>query len=83
VCEEHCPTPKKAIWFEEAEVRNLRGESLSVTQPRLDPELCIGCGICQNKCPMSDQAAVLVTSVGEARNPDNQILLSSESGYPG
>jgi ferredoxin len=78
VCEEHCPTPKKAIWFEEVTVKNLRGEELVVKQPRVDPEICIGCGICQNKCPMADRAAVLVTSVGETRNPQNQILLSSD-----
>ncbi len=84
VCEEHCPTPKKAIWFEEVEVLDAHGEKQAVKQPRVNAELCIGCGICQNKCPMADQAAVLVTSVGETRNPDNQILLSSDPyGYGG
>jgi len=78
VCEEHCPTPKKAIWFEEVTVVNSRGERLLVKQPRVDADLCIGCGICQNKCPMADRAAVLVTSVGETRNPKNQVLLSSD-----
>ena len=79
VCEEHCPTPKKAIWFEEAEVVNSRGEHLVVKQPRVDADLCVGCGICQNKCPVADRAAVLVTSVGETRNPKNQVLLSTLS----
>jgi ferredoxin len=78
VCEEHCPTPKKAIWFQEAEVTTSRGEKLQVKQPAVDPEICIGCGICQTKCPMADQAAVLVSSVGETRHPDNQILLNSD-----
>jgi MauM/NapG family ferredoxin protein len=78
VCEEHCPTPKKAIWFEEVEVTNHRGERLVLKQPRVDAELCTGCGICQNKCPMADRAAVLVTSLGESRNPANQILLTSD-----
>jgi MauM/NapG family ferredoxin protein len=76
VCEEHCPTPKKAIWFEEVEVRNIQGEKLTVKQPRVDPDLCIGCGICETKCPVKAQAAVRVTSVGETRNPENQMLLS-------
>jgi ferredoxin len=83
VCEEHCPTPKKAIWFEEALVKTAGGESVLVKQPRVDPELCIGCGICQAKCPMADRAAVLVTSVGETRNPANQILLPEASAYGG
>jgi len=75
VCEEHCPTPKKAIWFEETDVLNIRGEKVRVKQPHVDPDLCIGCGICENKCPVADRAAILVTSVGETRNPKNQTLL--------
>jgi ferredoxin len=75
VCEEHCPTPKKAIWFEEVEVRNIQGEKLTVKQPRVDPDLCIGCGICETKCPVKAPAAVRVSSVGETRNPENQVLL--------
>jgi MauM/NapG family ferredoxin protein len=81
VCEEHCPTPKKAIWFEEVTVINSRGEKVPVKQPHVDAELCIGCGVCENKCPVADKAAVYVTSVGETRNPKNQILLSDQSGY--
>jgi formate hydrogenlyase subunit 6/NADH:ubiquinone oxidoreductase subunit I len=77
VCEEHCPTPEKAIWFEEVEVFNEDGEQVRLKRPRVNPELCIGCGICQNKCPFMDQPAIYVTSAGETRNPDNQVLLSS------
>jgi MauM/NapG family ferredoxin protein len=80
VCEEHCPTPKKAIWFEEVEVLNLQGEKVSVKQPHVEPDLCTGCGICEAKCPVRGQAAVRVTSVGETRNPENQMLLSESSG---
>ncbi len=80
VCEEHCPTPKKAIWFEETEVLNAGGEKVTVKQPRVDPDLCIGCGICENKCPVRGQAAVRVTSVGESRNPENQMLLPDVYG---
>jgi ferredoxin len=83
VCEEHCPTPKKAIWFEEVEVRNLAGEKLTVKQPHVDPDLCIGCGICVAKCPVRAPAAVHVTSVGETRNPGNQYLLEPESSGEG
>ncbi len=80
VCEEHCPTPKKAIWFEEVEMLNAAGEKVSVKQPYVDPDLCIGCGICEAKCPVRGQAAVRVTSVGETRNPENQMLLSDSYG---
>jgi len=75
VCEEHCPTPKKAIWFEEAQVTTDRGEKVTVKQPRVNLELCIGCGICTNKCVIKGQPAILVASVGESRNPENGVLL--------
>jgi ferredoxin len=75
VCEEHCPTPKKAIWFEEAQVTADTGEKVTVKQPRVNLELCIGCGICTNKCVIKGQPAILVSSVGESRNPENGVLL--------
>jgi ferredoxin-type protein NapF len=85
VCEEHCPTPKKAIWFQEVQVMSPDGALVTVKQPRVNPELCTGCGICENKCPIADRRGVYVTSVGESRNPRNQILLSegysSSGGY--
>jgi len=77
VCEEHCPTPTKAIWFEEVEVPNENGDFVTLKQPHVNPDLCIGCGVCENKCPFRDQPAIYVTSAGETRNPDNQVLLSS------
>ena len=75
VCEEHCPTPTKAIWVEDIEVTNESGQKILVQQPHVDPELCVGCGICQNKCPIRDRSGIYVTSVGETRNPENQMLL--------
>ncbi len=81
VCEEHCPTPKKAIWFQEVEVPTADGTLTTVKQPHVNLDLCIGCGICQNKCPIADERGVYVTSVGESRNPGNQALLDSGLGY--
>ena len=76
VCEEVCPTSKKAIWFEEARVKNRAGKERLVKQPRVDLELCIGCGICEAKCPVVGRPAIYVTSVGESRSKENQLLLS-------
>ncbi len=75
VCEEVCPTPKKAIWFEQARVKDRDGKETRLKQPRVDLELCIGCGICEAKCPVVDRPAIYVTSVGESRNPENRLLL--------
>ena len=74
MCEEHCPLPEKAIWLEEVTVLNARGSKVVVKQPHVNAELCIGCGICQDKCPVSDRAAIRVTSVGETRNIKNEFL---------
>jgi ferredoxin len=76
VCEEVCPTPKKAIWFETTAVKDRDGRTLSVKQPHVDLSLCIGCGICEAKCPVLGRPAITVSSVGESRSRDNQLLLS-------
>lgn len=76
VCEEVCPTPKKAIWFEEAVVRARGGSVKRLKQPVVDLELCIGCGICEAKCPVVDKPAIYVTRLGESRSEENQLLLS-------
>ncbi len=77
VCEEVCPTPKKAIWLEEARVRDRGGRATTVRRPRVDLELCIGCGICETKCPVLGRPAITVTSAGESRSRENRLLLTS------
>jgi formate hydrogenlyase subunit 6/NADH:ubiquinone oxidoreductase subunit I len=72
VCQEHCPLPDKAISLEEVTVVNAKGTEVTLKRPYVNADLCIGCGICQDKCPVSDQAAIRVTSVGESRNFKNQ-----------
>lgn len=76
VCEEVCPTPKKAIRFEEVRVRDRDGREQILKQPHVDLDLCIGCGICETKCPVLGRPAITVTSIGESRSRDNQLLLS-------
>ncbi len=43
--------------------------------PVIDNALCIGCGFCVNKCPVMDEPAICVTSVGKVRSKTNQLLL--------
>jgi len=81
VCEEVCPTPTKAIWFEEVVVKDRSGQEVRLKQPHVDLKLCIGCGICETKCPISDRPAVYVTSIGETRSKRNQLLLESGGEY--
>lgn len=67
VCEEHCPTPDKAIKFNIKQVLQPDGEIQFVKYPYVDHKLCIGCGICETKCPISGQSAILVTTENEQR----------------
>jgi MauM/NapG family ferredoxin protein len=75
VCEEVCPIPQKAIWFENAKVADRSGRLVQVKQPHVDLELCNGCGICEKKCPVLGRPAITVSSLGESRSKKNQLLL--------
>lgn len=68
VCEEHCPTPDKAIRFRQATVLGPDGREVELRQPYVVDELCIGCGICETKCPLPGRAAIFVTRAGEHRH---------------
>ncbi|MBU0482686.1 MAG: 4Fe-4S binding protein [Proteobacteria bacterium] len=83
VCEEHCPTPEKAIKFREAVVLDDNGTEVVLKQPYLVDSLCIGCGICETKCPLPGASAVRVTSAGESRDPDSIIPTTGGTGYLG
>jgi MauM/NapG family ferredoxin protein len=67
VCEEHCPVPDKAIKFREVELYNFRGKLKKVKQIYVVPDLCIGCGICENVCPRTDAPAIYVGAEEEQR----------------
>ncbi|MGB2879615.1 MAG: 4Fe-4S binding protein [Candidatus Omnitrophota bacterium] len=61
VCEEHCPVADKAIKIVK------EGGDISVGKPVVDPSLCVGCGICQNKCPVTPVRAIRVSPEGADR----------------
>jgi ferredoxin len=88
VCEEFCPTSPKSIWVEEVDVvvrESTPGpdgappafKTVHLQRPHVDPSLCVGCGACEKVCPVQDQPAVYVTSVGETRSKTNVILLEN------
>ena len=60
VCQEMCPLPEKAIQLEEAEVWGVDGQPVTLQLPHVLREICIGCGICEYKCPVSGEAAIRI-----------------------
>jgi polyferredoxin len=60
VCEEMCPLPDKAIRLENGQFTDEEGESRTILLPHVLRDLCIGCGICEYKCPVSGEAAIRV-----------------------
>lgn len=68
VCEEHCPTHDKAIKFTEIKTRDNLGNTIRLKQPYVVDDLCIGCGICENICPVQGSSAIQVIARGRAGN---------------
>jgi polyferredoxin len=60
VCEEMCPRPTKAIRLEEVMVKDAAGMQVLLQRPIVLRDLCIGCGICENQCPLDGDSAIRV-----------------------
>ena len=69
VCEEMCPLPHKAIRLETRRVNGPDGSLTTLDLPHVLEDSCIGCGICEYKCPVSGEAAIRIT----VSNPSNPI----------
>jgi MauM/NapG family ferredoxin protein len=60
VCEEMCPVADKAIKLETKEITLADGTNRTIQLPTVYRERCIGCGICEYKCPLTGDAAIRV-----------------------
>ena len=63
VCEEHCPVAQKAIRSETVEEVDPAGRKVKIQRPYLVDDLCNGCGICENVCPLEGKAGIEVFAV--------------------
>ena len=79
VCEEVCPTSPKAITLDPVDVVRSDGKTVRVGRPRLDPDRCVGCGLCEAKCPVAAPSAIRVTRAGESRHPQTSFTLGRVS----
>jgi polyferredoxin/NAD-dependent dihydropyrimidine dehydrogenase PreA subunit len=64
VCQEMCPLPDKAVYLLPGIFTNPDGSPAEVKLPYVNRSLCIGCGICENKCPVRGEAAIRVFTPG-------------------
>ncbi|MDO8971970.1 MAG: 4Fe-4S binding protein, partial [Saprospiraceae bacterium] len=60
VCEEMCPVANKAIKLVPTEFKKEDGTLVTVQLPVVYRERCIGCGVCEYKCPVNGEAAIRV-----------------------
>jgi len=60
VCQEMCPLADKAIELDEVNVTNGEGLETVLRRPRVVRDRCIGCGLCENRCPVPGEAAIRV-----------------------
>ena len=60
VCEEMCPLPEKAVYLEKRDFAMPDKSTTTVQVPHVDRSKCIGCGICEFKCPVNGNAAIRV-----------------------
>jgi polyferredoxin len=75
VCQEVCPTSPKAIYLKKEVVTGPDEKKMTVQLPFVDLKRCVGCGICENKCPVRGLPAIRTIAAGESRSLKNQILL--------
>jgi NAD-dependent dihydropyrimidine dehydrogenase PreA subunit len=49
---------------------------IRLQRPWVDPQRCIGCGVCQHECPVKGRRAIRVTAENESRSREHVLLLS-------
>jgi ferredoxin len=79
VCEEHCPIPEKAIRSEIVVETDPAGKRIRLQKPYVVDELCNGCGICENVCPLEGRPGIEVLAVKD-RTPLKQAMPDAGKG---
>jgi ferredoxin len=51
--------------------KDREGKDITLKQPHVDIKECIGCGICETKCPVVSAPAIYVVNTNESRSEEN------------
>ena len=77
-CEEMCPVPDKAIKILNTfTIKGKDGEEVTIQQPYVDRDLCVGCGICESNCPVKGISAIRVRRA-DAPDPGTETMLDQK-----
>ena len=55
------------------------GDLRKLKLPIVLKDKCIGCGICENKCPVTPKAAIIVTCRAEGRKTYGGLIKANET----
>jgi NAD-dependent dihydropyrimidine dehydrogenase PreA subunit len=55
-----CPLPDKAIKLQEVEIVATDKSTRQAQAPVVIHDACVGCGLCESKCPINGEAAIRV-----------------------
>ena len=60
ICDEACQ-------YNAIDSRSETIQNVKLLRPFVDEQICIGCGICESRCPVEGQSAIQVYAIGEDR----------------
>jgi len=72
ICDEACP-------FDAITIASVPGEL--VNGPVVDEQICVGCGLCEARCPIEGPAAIQVWSIGEERRRTGSYITAQKRSW--